>query len=164
MPADNKHAAAKNKLEGRSARPNGSLSKNLRRLPRAFNAYARASVRRKEDFRFLTGTACYVVERLVDRAAREMKLDPAALRRRNFVPNDAYPYTTPVALTYDSGDYFKTLDMAVKAADYAGFEQRRQEAAKRGKLRGMEWRQMRVARFGTANEHGDWETAHHVFS
>jgi CO/xanthine dehydrogenase Mo-binding subunit len=111
MPADNKHAAAKNKLEGRSARPNGSLSKNLRRLPRAFNAYARASVRRKEDFRFLTGTACYVVERLVDRAAREMKLDPVALRRRNFVPNDAYPYTTPVALTYNSVDYFKTLDM-----------------------------------------------------
>jgi CO/xanthine dehydrogenase Mo-binding subunit len=78
-----------------------------------------------------------VVERLVDRAAREMKLDPLALRRRNFVPNDAYPYTTPVSLTYDSGDYFKTLEMAVKAADYAGFEQRRQQAAKRGKLRGI---------------------------
>ena len=81
--------------------------------------------------------ACYVVERLVDRAAREMKIDPVALRRRNFVPNDAYPYTTPVALTYDSGDYFKTLEMAIKAADYAGFEKRRQEAAKRGKLRGI---------------------------
>ncbi len=81
--------------------------------------------------------ACYVVERLVDRAAREMKIDPAELRRRNFVANDAFPYTTPVALTYDSGDYFKTLDMAVAAADYAGFEQRRQEAAKRGKLRGI---------------------------
>src|SRR5262249_50232155 len=51
--------------------------------------------------------------------------------------NDAYPYTTPVALTYDSGDYFKTLEMAIKAADYAGFEKRRQEAAKRGKLRGI---------------------------
>ena len=81
--------------------------------------------------------ACYVVERLVDRAAREMKIDPVELRRRNFVPNDAFPYTTPVALTYDSGDYFKTLDMALKAADYAGFEQRRQEAATRGKLRGI---------------------------
>ena len=81
--------------------------------------------------------ACYVVERLVDRAAREMRLDPVALRRRNFIPNDAYPYTTPVALTYDSGDYFKTLDMAVKAADYASFEQRRKGAAKRGKLRGI---------------------------
>jgi carbon-monoxide dehydrogenase large subunit len=78
-----------------------------------------------------------VVERLVDRAAREMNVDPVELRRRNFVPNDAYPYATPVALTYDSGDYFKTLDMAVKAADYAGFKRRQQEAAKRGKLRGI---------------------------
>ncbi|HXZ03109.1 MAG TPA: xanthine dehydrogenase family protein molybdopterin-binding subunit [Stellaceae bacterium] len=81
--------------------------------------------------------ACYVVERLVDAAARELKTDPAELRRRNFIPKDAYPYQTPVALAYDSGDYFTTLDMALKAADYAGFEQRRQEAAKRGKLRGI---------------------------
>jgi aerobic carbon-monoxide dehydrogenase large subunit len=78
-----------------------------------------------------------VVERLVDRASREMNVDPVELRRRNFVPNDAYPYATPVALTFDSGDYFKTLDMAVKAADYAGFKRRQQEAAKRGKLRGI---------------------------
>jgi carbon-monoxide dehydrogenase large subunit len=81
--------------------------------------------------------ACYVVERLVDSAAREMKIDPAELRRRNFIANDAFPYATPVGLTYDSGDYFKTLDMALKAADYSGFEQRRQEAATRGKLRGI---------------------------
>ena len=81
--------------------------------------------------------ASYVVERLVDRAAREMKIDPIELRRRNFVPKDAYPYTTPVALTYDSGDYFATLDMVVKAADYAGFEARQQAAAKRGILRGI---------------------------
>jgi carbon-monoxide dehydrogenase large subunit len=81
--------------------------------------------------------ACYVVERLVDAAAREMKIDPVELRRRNFIPKDAYPYQTPVALTYDSGDYATTLDMALKAADYAGFEKRRQESAKRGKLRGI---------------------------
>jgi aerobic carbon-monoxide dehydrogenase large subunit len=81
--------------------------------------------------------ASYVVERLVDRAAREMKIDPVELRRRNFVAKDAYPYTTPVALTYDSGDYFATLDMVVKAADYAGFESRQQAAAKRGILRGI---------------------------
>jgi carbon-monoxide dehydrogenase large subunit len=81
--------------------------------------------------------ACYVVERLVDRAAREMNIDPVELRRRNFIANDAFPYTTPVALTYDSGDYFKTLDMAVQAADYAGFERRRREAQQRGKLRGI---------------------------
>jgi aerobic carbon-monoxide dehydrogenase large subunit len=81
--------------------------------------------------------ASYVVERLVDRAAREIKIDPIELRQRNFVPKDAYPYTTPVALTYDSGDYFATLDMVVKAADYAGFEARQQAAAKRGILRGI---------------------------
>ena len=81
--------------------------------------------------------ACFVIERLVDTAARETKIDRAELRRRNFVPKDAYPYQTPVALTYDSGDYFTTLDMALKTADYAGFEQRRQESAKRGKLRGI---------------------------
>jgi carbon-monoxide dehydrogenase large subunit len=81
--------------------------------------------------------ACYVIERIVDTAARELKTDPAELRRRNFIPKDAYPYQTPVALTYDSGDYFTTLDMALKAADYAGFAQRRQEAARRGKLRGI---------------------------
>jgi aerobic carbon-monoxide dehydrogenase large subunit len=81
--------------------------------------------------------ACYVVERLVDTAAREMKIDPVELRRRNFIPKDAYPYQTPVALAYDIGDYAATLDMALKTADYAGFEKRRQEAGKRGKLRGI---------------------------
>jgi len=81
--------------------------------------------------------AAYVVERIVDAAARELKLSPAELRRRNFIPTTAYPYQTPVALAYDSGDYFTTLDMALKAADYAGFEQRRREAASRGKLRGI---------------------------
>src|SRR6202007_1250543 len=64
--------------------------------------------------------ATYVVERIVETAAHEMKLDPAELRRRNFVPKNAYPYQTPVALQYDSGDYFTTLEMALKAADYAG--------------------------------------------
>jgi aerobic carbon-monoxide dehydrogenase large subunit len=81
--------------------------------------------------------ACYVIERIVDKAARELKIDPAELRRRNFVPKDAYPYQTPVALAYDSGDYFTTLEMALKASDYAGFAKRRDEAAKRGKLRGI---------------------------
>ncbi|HUK06855.1 MAG TPA: xanthine dehydrogenase family protein molybdopterin-binding subunit [Stellaceae bacterium] len=81
--------------------------------------------------------ATYVVERIVETAAHEMKIDPAELRRRNFIPKDGYPYQTPVALQYDSGDYFTTLDMALKASDYAGFERRRQDAAKRGKLRGI---------------------------
>ena len=81
--------------------------------------------------------ATYVVERIVETAAHELKIDPAELRRRNYVPKNAYPYQTPVALQYDSGDYFTTLEMALKAADYAGFAKRRDEAAKRGKLRGI---------------------------
>jgi aerobic carbon-monoxide dehydrogenase large subunit len=81
--------------------------------------------------------ATFLVERIVDLAADELGVDPAELRRKNFIPTDAYPYQTPVALQYDSGDYFSTLDLATKAADYAGFEARRAEAAKRGKLRGI---------------------------
>src|ERR1700691_1165860 len=81
--------------------------------------------------------ASYVLERIVDQAARELKIDPAELRRRNFIPKNAYPYQTPVALAYDSGDYFTTLDMALKDADYGGFEQRRIAAARQGKLRGL---------------------------
>jgi carbon-monoxide dehydrogenase large subunit len=81
--------------------------------------------------------ATFLLERIVDVAADEMGIDPAELRRRNFIPRDAFPYQTPVALQYDSGDYATTLDLALKAADYAGFEARRREAAGRGKLRGI---------------------------
>ncbi len=81
--------------------------------------------------------ATYLLERLVDKAAREMKMDRVDIRRKNFIPTDAFPYQTPVALQYDSGDYFSTLDMAMKSSDWAGFEGRRAEAKKRGKLRGI---------------------------
>jgi aerobic carbon-monoxide dehydrogenase large subunit len=81
--------------------------------------------------------ATFVLERIVDLAADEIGMDPAELRRRNFIPKDAYPYQTPVALQYDSGDYRATLELALKAADYQGFEARRQEAMGRGKLRGL---------------------------
>jgi carbon-monoxide dehydrogenase large subunit len=81
--------------------------------------------------------ATFLLERIVDLAADELGLDPAELRRRNFIPANAFPYQTPVALQYDSGDYQTTLQMALDAAGYAGFEQRRQEAARRGKLRGI---------------------------
>jgi len=79
--------------------------------------------------------ATYVVERLVETAAREMKLDPAEIRRRNFIRE--FPYQTPVALQYDTGDYEATLDAAMKMADVSGFAKRKEEAAKRGKLRGL---------------------------
>ena len=81
--------------------------------------------------------ASYVLERLVDKAARELALDPAELRRRNFIPVDAFPYDTPVALTYDTGDYQASLDKALEIADYAGFAARRAEAKARGKRRGI---------------------------
>ena len=54
-----------------------------------------------------------------------MKMDRVELRRQNFIPTNAFPYQTPVALQYDSGDYQATLDIALKNADYAGFEGRR---------------------------------------
>jgi carbon-monoxide dehydrogenase large subunit len=79
--------------------------------------------------------ATYVVERLVETAAREMKIDPAEMRRRNFIHE--FPYQTPVALQYDTGNYEATLDAAIKMADVSGFAKRKEEAAKRGKLRGL---------------------------
>ena len=79
--------------------------------------------------------ATYVVERLVETAARDMKLEPAEIRRRNFITQ--FPYQTPVALLYDTGNYRKTLDSALKLADVAGFPARKAEAGKRGKLRGL---------------------------
>src|SRR5262249_24732549 len=81
--------------------------------------------------------ATYVVERIVEVAAREMKLDPAEIRRRTFLKPDQFPYQTPVALLYDSGNYGKAMDEALKLADYKGFAARKAEAAKRGKLRGI---------------------------
>ncbi|HTC12237.1 MAG TPA: xanthine dehydrogenase family protein molybdopterin-binding subunit [Acetobacteraceae bacterium] len=81
--------------------------------------------------------ATFLLERLVDAVAHDTGIDKVELRRRNFIPNDAFPYQTPVALQYDSGDYTATLNGALKAADYAGFEARRKAAAGKGKLRGI---------------------------
>lgn len=81
--------------------------------------------------------ATYLLERLVDRAARETGLDQVDIRRRNFIPNDAFPYQTPVALQYDSGDYGATLDQAMASAATDGFARRKADAEKRGKRRGI---------------------------
>src|SRR3546814_11729751 len=64
-------------------------------------------------------------------------MDPVELRKKNFVPPDAFPYQTPVACVYDSGQYAKAIDEACKMADYAGFPKRKADAAKKGKLRGI---------------------------
>ena len=79
----------------------------------------------------------YLLERMVDAAARELKIDRAELRRRNMVPSSAMPHTTPVGKTYDSGDFAVVLDSALKQIDYAGFAARRAEASRRGKRRGI---------------------------
>lgn len=81
--------------------------------------------------------ATYQIERVVDKAAREMGIDPVELRRRNFIPADAYPYQTPVAVAYDTGDYHGTMDKLIEIGDFAGFEARKAESAARGKLRGL---------------------------
>ncbi len=81
--------------------------------------------------------ATYLLERLVDVCAADMGLDPAEIRRRNFIPKDAFPYQTPVVQCYDSGDYEAALDQAMELADYAGFDARAEEARGRGKLRGI---------------------------
>ena len=79
--------------------------------------------------------ASYVMERMMETAARQLGVDPAELRAKNFVKE--FPHQTPVIMAYDSGDFKANQDQAMKAADYKGFEKRRKEAAKRGKLRGI---------------------------
>jgi carbon-monoxide dehydrogenase large subunit len=79
--------------------------------------------------------ATFVVERLVEVAAREMNIDPAAFRKRNFITR--FPHQTPVILTYDIGGYRASLEKAMEMADVKGFGKRRREAAHRGKLRGL---------------------------
>ncbi len=79
--------------------------------------------------------ATFQLERVIDVAAYEMGIDPTDLRRRNFVTE--FPYQTPVAVAYDTGDYVATLDKLVDIAGVAGFEARRADSAARGKLRGL---------------------------
>ena len=81
--------------------------------------------------------ATFVVERLVENAARETGIDRLELRRRNFIAPDAFPYQTAVVLQYDSGNYAGTLDKALQVADYDGFAARKAESSSRGKLRGL---------------------------
>jgi len=81
--------------------------------------------------------AAYVLERLIDCAARELGFDPVELRRKNIIPHSALPYQTALSFKYDSGRFEECMDMCLKMADWKGFEKRRAEARKRGKLRGI---------------------------
>jgi carbon-monoxide dehydrogenase large subunit len=78
----------------------------------------------------------YYMERLIDTAAREMGLDRAELRRRNHIAPAQMPYKAPSGMNYDTGEFTTVLDKALAAADWDGFEKRRQESAARGRLRG----------------------------
>jgi carbon-monoxide dehydrogenase large subunit len=89
--------------------------------------------------------ANYLMERLIEKAAREMRLDPVELRRRNFIRPGEFPYRTHLGDTYDAGDFSRMLEQALDAADSRGFAKRKEESKRRGKLRGrgvsvyLEW-------------------------
>ena len=79
----------------------------------------------------------YLVERLIDTAARELGIDRVEIRKRNMVPRSAMPYRTAMDQLYDSGDFPKVLDAALERMNWTGFEARRAESERRGKLRGI---------------------------
>jgi carbon-monoxide dehydrogenase large subunit len=79
--------------------------------------------------------ATFQLERVIDKAARELGVDPIALRRQNFITE--FPYATPVAVEYDTGDYVATMDKLEEVADLAGFKARRKASADKGRLRGL---------------------------
>jgi carbon-monoxide dehydrogenase large subunit len=81
--------------------------------------------------------AAYLLERLMDKAARQLGIDRIDLRRRNLIRPDQFPYQTAVALQYDIGNYQATLDLALQQIDYAGYDKRKAASAARGKLRGF---------------------------
>jgi aerobic carbon-monoxide dehydrogenase large subunit len=81
--------------------------------------------------------AIYVIERLIDDAARELGRDPVELRRRNLIPASAMPYKTALGFTYDCGDFPRNLEDGLTASDHAGFSVRREDSKRCGKLRGI---------------------------
>jgi carbon-monoxide dehydrogenase large subunit len=81
--------------------------------------------------------AAYIVERLVDEAARQMKIDRVELRRRNLIPTSMFPYRTPSGRLYDSGEFEAVMNKALQLADWTGFDARSAASAKRGLIRGL---------------------------
>ena len=81
--------------------------------------------------------ATYLLERVINKAAQEMGIDQAEIRRRNFIKPDQFPYQTPVAVVYDIGNYQASMDKALQIADYKGFGARKAASAAKGKLRGV---------------------------
>lgn len=81
--------------------------------------------------------ASFLIERLIHLGAKEMEIDPIEFRRQNFVPDDAFPYETQVAVVYDSGEYEKTLDRAIELLDYENFRDRQEQARREGNYLGV---------------------------
>lgn len=81
--------------------------------------------------------ASYCIERIIDLAARELKLDPAELRRRNLIPASAMPYKTGLVYTYDCGEFEAVMDRCLETADWQSFDRRRRDSESRGLLRGI---------------------------
>jgi len=81
--------------------------------------------------------AIFIIERLIDLAARQCGFDAVELRRRNMIPPEAQPYANPVGLTYDSGRYRDAMERVLELADYPGFAERKAEALRRGRRRGI---------------------------
>lgn len=81
--------------------------------------------------------ATFFIERAVDMVAQRLGLDPADVRRKNFIPNTAFPHTTSTGLTYDSGDYETTMDKALRIADYAGLRKHQAELRAQGRYLGI---------------------------
>jgi carbon-monoxide dehydrogenase large subunit len=81
--------------------------------------------------------AAFFIERAIDMVAQRLGLDPAEVRRKNFIANTAFPHTTATGLTYDSGDYETTMDKALKLADYEGLRKRQSELRKQGRYLGI---------------------------
>jgi carbon-monoxide dehydrogenase large subunit len=81
--------------------------------------------------------ATYAIERVIDIAARELRIDPVELRRKNLIPAQAMPFKTGLVFTYDCGDFARVMEMALALSDHAGFDQRRAEARRRGQLLGV---------------------------
>jgi aerobic carbon-monoxide dehydrogenase large subunit len=81
--------------------------------------------------------AAYIIERMVDLAADELKIDPVEIRRRNYIAPSQMPFKTALTFTYDCGEFEKTMDLALELADVKGFKARKAQAHKQGKLRGL---------------------------
>ena len=97
----------------------------------------------------------FAIERLVDTAAAELGYDPIELRRKNLVSSEQMPYPNAVGMTYDSGEYAKSMDMCMDLADWRGFETRKKEAESRGLLLGRGFANYVESSIGTPREQAE---------